>query len=152
MAFKFRAQAALDLRTRQLQEAQRELARAEGDREVARRRLAAAEQSLVEARATASEAQQTITDCSALQWYRFWILRLEHERKAHVATLAARDEAVARAAAICQQAQQKKESLHRFRDKARAGYEAEEAAAERKLIDELATRRYAATRQSALGT
>jgi flagellar export protein FliJ len=149
MAFKFRAQAALDLRTRQLQHAQRELARAEGDRDVARRRVADAEQALIDARAAAAEAQPTITDCSALQWYRFWIVRLEHERTAHLATLAARDEAVARAAATCLQAQQKKESLHRFREKARTGYEAAEAAAERKLIDELATRRYAATRQSA---
>jgi flagellar export protein FliJ len=152
VAFKFRAQAALDLRARELQEAQRELARAEGDRDLARRRVADAQQALSEARVTASDAQRTATDCAALQWYRFWILRLDHERTAHLATLAAREEAVAKAAAVCQRAQQKKESLRRFREKARAGYEAQEAAAERKLIDELATRRYAATRQSALDT
>ena len=151
MAFKFRAQAALDLRARELQEAQRQLARAEGDRDVARRRVAEAERVLGEARVTAADAQRTVIDCAALQWYRFWILRLDHERTAHLATLAAREQAVAKAAAVCQRAQQKKESLHRFREKARAGYEAQEAAAERKLIDELATRRYAATRQSALG-
>jgi flagellar export protein FliJ len=148
--FKFRAQAALDLRTRQLQDAQRELARAEGDRDAARLRVRQADQALDEAKAQAAAAQRTANDCTALQWYQFWILRLSHERTAHAATLAAREEVVQRAAAACLRAQQKREALDRFREKALLGYEALEAEAERKLIDELATRRYAATRQSAL--
>jgi flagellar export protein FliJ len=146
--FKFRAQAALDLRTRQLQEAQRELARAEGDRDAARLRVTQADEALEAARAQAADAQRTATDCTALQWYRFWIIRLGHERTAHAATLAAREQVVQRAAAACMRAQQKREALDRFREKALLGYEAAEAEAERKLIDELATRRYAATRQS----
>lgn len=151
MAFKFRAQAALDLRTRQLQEAQRELARAEGDRDAARLRLRQADEAIDEAKAQGAAAQRTAKDCTALQWYQFWIIRLSHERKAHAATLAAREQVVQRAAAACLRAQQKREALDRFREKALLGYEAAEAEAERKLIDELATRRYAATRQSALG-
>ena len=151
MPFKFRAQAALDLRTRQLQEAQRELARAEGDRDAAGLRVRQADQALDDAKAQAAAAQRTANDCTALQWYQFWILRLSHERKAHAATLAAREQVVQRAAAACMRAQQKREALDRFRGKALRGYEAAEAEAERKLIDELATRRYAATRQSALG-
>jgi flagellar export protein FliJ len=148
VAFRFRAQAALDLRTRELQDAQRELARFEADRDAARLRLTQAEQAVIDARDQATTAQRTVTDCTALQWYQFWILRLDHERKAHVAALAAREEAVKRAAAVCMRAQQRRESLDRFREKARLGYEAEQDAVERKLIDELATRRYAATRQS----
>ena len=148
MAFRFRAQAALDLRSRELQDAQRELARFQADRDAARLRLTQAEQALSDARTQGSAAVSTVTDCTALQWYQFWILRLGHERKAHVAALAAREEAVTRAAAACMRAQQRRESLDRFREKARLGYEAEQAAAERKLIDELATRRYAVTRQS----
>lgn len=148
MQFKFRAQAALDLRTRELEAAQRDLARAEADRDVARRRVGEAAAAVARARTTASEAERTATDCTALQWYRFWIARLDHERKAHEATLAARDEAVRRAAAACMRARQRRESLARFREKAQLAFEAAEAAAERKLIDELATRRYAATRQS----
>jgi flagellar export protein FliJ len=148
--FKFRAQAALDLRTRELQDAQRQLARAEGDRDAARLRVQHADEALDGARTQAAAAERTATDCTALQWYRFWILRLSHERKAHAAALAAREEAVKRAAAACMRAEQKREALDRFREKARLGYEAAEAAAERKLIDELATRRYVATRQSAL--
>jgi flagellar export protein FliJ len=150
VAFKFRAQAALDLRTRELEQAQRELARAQGDRDAARIRLAQADAGLDEARRQAGEAMRTATGCTALQWYQSWILRLSHERKAHNATLAAREEAVTPAAAACMRAQQRRKALDRFREKARLGYEAQQAAAERKLIDELATRRYAATRQSAL--
>jgi flagellar export protein FliJ len=150
--FKFRAQAALDLRTRELEAAQRELARAEADRDLARRRVGEAAEAVAQARTTAAQAQRTATDCTALQWYRFWILRLDHERKAHEAMLAAREEAVGRAAAACMRARQRRESLARFREKAQLAFEAAEAAAERKLIDELATRRYAATRQSASET
>ena len=149
MAFRFRAQAALDLRTRELEVAQRELARAEGDRDAARLRLNEAEGALTQARTTASEAQRTSTDCTALQWYRFWILRLNHERAAQQAALAAREEAVRQATAACMHARRKREALDRFRGKARDRYDAAEAAAERKLIDELATRRFSTTRQSA---
>ena len=148
MPFKFRAQAALDLRTRELEAAQRQLAIAEHDRDAAQQRVGEAADAVARARITAADAQRTATDCTALQWYQFWIVRLDHERKAHEATLVAREDAVRRAAAACMRARQKRESLARFRDKAQLGYEAAEAAAERKLIDELATRRYAATRQS----
>ncbi|HEY6359861.1 MAG TPA: flagellar export protein FliJ [Vicinamibacterales bacterium] len=152
MAFRFRAQAALDLRTRELEVAQRELARAQGDRDAAGVRVEQANAALEAARTQAAEALRTATTCTALQWYQSWILRLSHERKAHNATLAAREEAVTRAAAACLRAQQRREALDRFREKARASYEAAQAATERKLIDELATRRYATTRQSALCT
>lgn len=150
MRFRFRAQAALDLRSRQLQDAQRELARAEGDRDAARLRVTQADEAIDDAKAQGAAAQRTAKDCTALQWYQFWIIRLSHERKAHAATLAAREEVVQRAAAACLRAQQKREALDRFREKALRSHEAAEADAERKLIDELATRRYAATRQSAL--
>jgi len=148
MAFRFRAQAALDLRSRELQDAQRELAKRQGDRDRAQLRVSEAGEALTAARAKASEAQRTVTDCTALQWYQFWILRLDHERKAHAATLAAREEAVMQARAACLRAQQKRDSLERFRDKAQLAYESAQAATERKLFDELATRRYAVTRQS----
>jgi flagellar biosynthesis chaperone FliJ len=128
VAFRFRAQAALDLRTRQLQDAQREVARLEGDRDVARQRLEAADAAIAGAKSQASDATKTATDCTALQWYQFWILRLSHERKAYAAALAAREEAVARAAAACMRANQRREALDRFRDKARGHYEAAEAA------------------------
>jgi len=148
VVFKFRAQAALDLRDRELQDAQRELAKRQGDRDAAGLRVTEAEQALFDARVTSADAQRTVTDCTTLQWYQFWIVRLDHERKAHMATLATREDAVTQARVVCLLAQQKRDSLERFRDKARRGYEAAEADTERKLFDELATRRYAVTRQS----
>ena len=147
--FKFRAQAALDLRQRELEEAQRQLARTEELRDIARRRLQQADDDRAQARVQANEAQRTAGDVTALQWYRFWILRLDHERAAHAAALAAREHDVTQAVAACMRAKQRRESLDRFRKKAQAAHEHAELAAEMKVIDELATRRY--KRPSAAG-
>lgn len=149
MAFRFRAQAALDLRTRELEAAQRELARVQADRDLARQRVGEASEALAGARTAAGEATRSATDCTTLQWYRFWILRLEHERTAQIKMLALRDEAVRVATVACTRAQQRRESLFRFRERAFVAYEAAEAVRERKLVDELATRRFASARQSA---
>jgi len=143
-AFKFRAQAALDLRDRELTEAQRQLARVEEVRDAARRRLEAADAEAQQARDRATEAHRTTNDASALQWYRFWILRLDHERKAHAAALAAREKDVAQATAACVVARQKRESLDKFRQKAKAAHEQAQLADEMKVIDELAARRFVA--------
>jgi flagellar export protein FliJ len=143
--FKFRAQAALDLRQRQLEEAQRQLARTEALRDAARRRLQQADDEAARARTQAADAHRTATDVTALQWYRFWILRLDHERAAHAAALASREHDVTQAAAACMRAKQRRESLDRFRKKAQAAHDKAELAAEMKVIDELATRRYVRT-------
>jgi flagellar export protein FliJ len=147
--FRFRAQAALDLRQRELDEAQRQLARIEELRDAARRRLQQADEDAAAARAKATEAQRTPGDVTALQWYRFWILRLDHERAAHAAALAVREHDVTQAAAACMRAKQRRESLDRFRRKAQDAHEHAELAEEMKMLDELATRRYA--RASAAG-
>jgi len=144
--FRFRAQAALDLRARELEVAQRELARAQAVRDAARARVGQAEAHAARARAQAAEVQRTSLEAAGLEWYRFWILRLDHERTLHAATLAARDQDVERAAAACLRARQRRESLDRFKQKARAAHDEQQRAAETKLIDELATRRFAAAR------
>jgi flagellar FliJ protein len=148
--FKFRAQAALDLRSRELEEAQRQLARTEELRDAARRRLEEAEAAATRAREQATEAQRTSTDVATLQWYRFWIVRLDHERTACATALAARDRDVTQAAAACMRAKQRRESLDRFRQKAQAAHDDAEQAAEMKLIDELATQRYGRTSAAAI--
>ena len=140
--FKFRAQAALDLRSRELEQAQRELARAQELRDAAARRLEEADAAAARAREQGAGAQRTAKAVTELEWYHFWILRLAHERTALVAALAAREEDVKRAAAACMRARQRRESLVRFKDKARAAYDEAQRAAEMKLIDELATRRF----------
>ena len=140
--FRFRAQAALELRRRQLDAARRELAEAERVRDQARVRVAEAIAAVAAAReAGSARAHQpgTITDW---HWYRIWILRLEHERVAESALLASREAAVEAARLACLAARQRHESLERFREKALDAFEAAEAAADRKLVDELATRRF----------
>jgi flagellar export protein FliJ len=146
MRFRFRAQAALDLRTRALEQAQRELARAEALRDAATRRVADADAAAARAREAATEAQRTARETTGLEWYRFWILRLTHERAAHAKALAAREQDVGRAVVACVAARQRRESLERFKEKARAAHAAAQHTAETKLIDELATRRFAAQR------
>ena len=141
--FKFRAQAALDLRQRELEEAQRQLARTEELRDAARRRVQQADDDGMRAREQATEAQRTAGDVATLQWYRFWIIRLDHERAAYATALAARERDVTQAAAACMRARQRRESLERFRKKAQTAHDEAEQAAEMKMIDELATRRYA---------
>ena len=146
--FRFRAQAALDLRTRELEEAQRQLARAVEVRETARRRVTDADASAVAARTAAAQAQRTPGQTN-FEWYRSWILRLDHERRTLATTLAERAADAERASVACTAARVRRESLERFRDKARAAHAAAEQAADMKLIDELATRRYAVRQQSA---
>ena len=140
--FRFRAQAALDLRRREFDAARRELAVAEQVRDDARRRVEHADAAVRAARdAGSARAHQagTITDW---HWYRFWILRLEHERTAEGVVLASKEARVEAARVACARAKQRCESLERFRAKARETFDAAEAAAERKLVDELATRRF----------
>lgn len=141
-AFRFRAQAALDLRRRELTTAQADLARAERDREAAREGVARATAALVEARHTAAAHGSGTQPARELQWYRFWILRLDHERRAAASRLETREADVAAASAACLRAKVRCESLERLREKALRAHRLAEAEAERKVIDELATRRF----------
>jgi flagellar export protein FliJ len=145
-AFRFRAQAALDLRQRELDAAQRELARTQRDLATARQRLGDAEAACRRASDETTARMREPATSTQLHWYQSWILRLDHERKACAATVAARDLAVATAANACMHAKRRCESLERLRTRAQQTHEAAEAAADRKLIDELATRRHAAER------
>ncbi|MBI4265882.1 MAG: flagellar FliJ family protein [Acidobacteria bacterium] len=144
--FRFRAQAALDVRRRQLVTAQRDLARAEHVRDAARQGVVDADAAVARARRAASEQLGAPRSSTALEWYRFWILRLDHERAAAAALLSARDRDVTAAAAACLRAKQRCESLERLREKARRAHARAEADVERKTIDELAARRFSAWR------
>jgi flagellar export protein FliJ len=143
--FRFRAQAALDLRRREYEQAQRELAESQRDLHLARTRWqqASADVDAAQQAATAQSARATVNE---LEWYRFWIARLVHERQAQALHVMTREQRVSDAAAACQRAHQRCEALERFREKARRAHDAAESATERKLIDELASRRYAAAR------
>ena len=141
--FRFRAQPALDLRRREYEAAQRVLARADAERQQAHTRVEAAERASAQARREADDAVRTPVGGRDREWYRFWIVRLDREREAAAATLTQKDAAVAAARAACLHARQRCEALERFRDKAHTAYLAGLAAEERKIIDDLATQRYA---------
>ena len=148
--FVFRAQAAIDVRQREYDEARRVLARASLDLRAANDVWSEARGRQQEARTRwAQEMTQTI-DPARSQWYRFWIVRLEHEQAVCAQAVAARERDVAAATTACQATRQRLEALERFRDKARHAWEQAAAADEHKQIDALATLRHvAALRESA---
>jgi flagellar export protein FliJ len=141
--FTFRAQPALDLRRREHEAAQRALARADAERQHARVVLDAAERAAAHARREADDAARTAGGHADREWYRFWIVRLDRERGAAMVNLQRHEEAVAHARSACLQARQRCEALARLREKAYAAYLADAAAAEKKVVDELSTQRYA---------
>ena len=140
--FRFRAQAALDLRRRELADAQAKLAKAERDRDAAREGVARAAAAVADAQNAGAAQISNRHSATDLEWYRFWILRLDHERKAARSRLQAREADVITATAFCLHAKQRCESLEKLREKALQAHQLEEDALERKLIDELATRRF----------
>ena len=146
--FRFRAQAALDLRHRELEAAQRELSRAEHDRHTARLCVEEATAAAQQAREAASGATAGAHSSNELQWYRSWILRLDYERSGSAARLSARDRDVAAAVAACMHAKRRCEALERLRSRAQRAHERAELEVERKLIDELATRKYITERRT----
>jgi flagellar export protein FliJ len=141
--FTFRAQPALDLRRREHEAAQRVLARADAERQQARARLDAAERAAAQGRHDADTAARSALGQGEREWYRFWIIRLDRERGAAAVHLQRHDEALAHARSACLQARQRCEALERLREKAYAAYLEGVTAAEKKIIDELATQRYA---------
>ena len=141
--FRFRAQPALDLRVREYEAAQRALARADAERHHARTRLEAGERALAQARHDADAAGRTAVAGPDREWYRFWILRLDRERGALQADCHRANAAVEVARAACLEAKRRCEALERFREKAYAAHLAAEEFQERKIIDDLATQRFA---------
>jgi flagellar export protein FliJ len=145
-AFRFRVQAALDLRTRELGVAQRELAHVETLRAAARERLARGADALARARDTMAERMRDPGAGPPLEWYRFWMLGLDDERAACAKGLEACDAAVRRAAEDCRQARLRRESLDRLRQRLHRRHTDAQTAEERKLLDELGARRHTAAR------
>ncbi len=147
--FRFRAQAALDLRRREYQTAQGNLTRAEQVREMAARDVEKAALALAEAQRTSTEQGRQTRTPTEMQWYRFWIVRLDHERRSAQSLLAVRQGEVVKMLAACVHAKRQCESLERLRDKMRRTHERAEADAERKVIDEIATLRFNIDRRGA---
>lgn len=140
--FRFRAQAALDLRRREDERAMAALARAEAGLRAAMTRLRETEARAAEARAQCAGLLQQTTLTPQYLWYRSWILRLDRERGAAASAVAAREKERARAAAERARTHQRVEALDRFREKSQRAWAEKLAAEEQKHLDALATIRF----------
>lgn len=113
-SFRFHPQPALDLRRREHDATQRALARADAERQRARDLVDAADRALADARRDADDANRESKSRAELEWYRFWIVRLNRERAALEAALRVCVAAVAEARAACLAARQRREALERL--------------------------------------
>jgi flagellar export protein FliJ len=142
--FRFRAQAALDLRQREYDAARRVLANAEADLREAERLLREAAQCAADARTQCAARMQEAGGQGQQQWYRSWILKLDRDRALAAQAASARKSDVTRAAIECTRSRQRVESLERFKEKALHEWERNALAEEQKHIDALATMRFTA--------
>jgi flagellar biosynthesis chaperone FliJ len=144
MAFRFRAQAAIDLRAKQDEDAQRALG-------VARHATAAAErvrqheQTMFEdGQARAREEESQSWDTARAIWYRNWI-KLQRQRIANAdAALEARREEERAVAQAAMDARRRLRSLEHLRDRTLKAYQTAELRAEQKEFDVLGGLRYVA--------
>ena len=140
--FRFRAQAALDLRQREDDEALRVLAQAEAGLQAAIVRLREVEQRGAEPPTQCAALVQRAGSAAQQQWYRSWILRLDRERAAAAGAVTVREKERGRAAAARVATHQRVEALERFKEKAQDAWQRQIAADEQKHLDALATIRF----------
>ena len=139
--FTFRAQPALDLRTRELDARRRDLATAEWELRAARQLFTEAEQTLRDAHGNARETLQH-AGIEQYVWHRVWIDRVERAKAAHAVTVAQRQDDVAKAAASCRKAKQRVDAMEKLKEKALAAWEHEARLREQRELDALATMRF----------
>lgn len=147
-AFRFSAEAALDLRKRQDEEAQRALAAAET---LAQRAERARDDAQARLDATIAEASTRECEAGALTWqvwYRNWIegLRRDLARREH--ELQERRTEVRRCAARALEARRKRKSLERYRERSYEAWQDAVAHEEQQAMDELATLRFTRSREA----
>lgn len=143
-AFKFRAQAALDLRKRQDDEAQRNLADATRVRLLAETSVDAASAAVDESMQQAREALQSVASGDLHVWHRNWIVSRKQE-------LAVRREALAKSRAAEQLARQRAHdarravrSLERWFERVWRRHQQAQQRVEQRELDEMGALRYVA--------
>jgi flagellar export protein FliJ len=145
-AFRFRAQAALDLRRTQDEEAQRALAAAKNATAAARAVVERAEHALVEARERAREEEAHAADTTAAIWYRNWMKGLQRAIGLARAALEERLVAERAASARAVEARRRLRSLERLRDRMLRAAQRAELRAEQKAFDLLGSLGHVARR------
>lgn len=146
--FRFRAQAALDLRRREDEAATRVLAQAERHLLQAKAALAEADGRLADARRQPMAGPGGAGVLQDARWHRSWIVRLESEQRTSARQAGEREGVVAVALTARHRTHQRLKSLERFREKSLDRHKEVEEAAERKLLDALGTMRYTAARRA----
>jgi flagellar export protein FliJ len=142
MRFVFGAQAALELRRREDDEARRDLAAAESRRAQAARDLADAESSLAEVVERSVREDARAGAVAVRIWYRNWIAH-ERRRVARARSeLVARDADVEEAATAARAARVRREALEHLRARAEAAWTRAATRREQQVIDELAIARF----------
>jgi flagellar export protein FliJ len=142
--FRFRAQAALDLRITQEEAALRVLARAQNDADRARARVDEARESVAAADRQFQFSQHEGLSGSLLGWHRSWIAkqRLEVDARKREAAISA--VAVDRAAASVRDTHRRRRTLERLRDRSRRAYDLEAGRQDTREMNMLAGLRYLA--------
>jgi flagellar export protein FliJ len=142
--FQFRAQAALDLRRKQEDEARRALADAQTAHEAAQARAVAADLGARNAADEFVSAQRKGTEAWRLGWHQSWITKLRLEADACQRATAISAATVERATASVVSAYQRRRTLERLRERARRRYETEAARQHSREMNDLASLRFAA--------
>lgn len=152
LPFTFRAEAALDLRRKQEDEARRALAAAQTAHEAAQARAVAAD---LNARRAADEcltSQHAGTAAWRLGWHQSWITKLRLEADACQRATAISAGHVERATASVIVAHQKRRTLERLRERARKRYDLEATREHSRAMDALAGMRFVARAAERGGT
>lgn len=144
MPFRFRAQAALDLRRRQDDEAQRELGVARHATVAAARVVQQERQTLEDGLARARDDEARAWDTARAIWYRNWITLQKERIAAAEAVLVKRREEERTAAERAMMTRRKLRSLERLRERNVKAYQTAELKAEQKEFDVLGGLRFVA--------
>lgn len=147
--FRFRAQAALDLRQREYDEAARRDAAAQAAERGARAAKVDAEEALAAALRRADG--EAVTGATPHAWHRNWIVGLQHEIARRDRVLQDREMEAADARERARVALRRVRSLEQFRHRQSQAYEAEARRQEQRGLDEFASIRFTARRMNEEG-
>jgi hypothetical protein len=140
--FRFRAEAALEMRRREHDRALVVLARAQAAFVAARQGVEAAAKAIENADRELRQAMQTPDPQLPLGWYRSWRLKVREDHRAAEARRDARDKDVREATAEMSRSRQRVRSLERLRELAFAAWERESRRSDQRTMDALAAVRF----------
>lgn len=140
--FRFRAEAALEMRRREHDRALVMLAHAQAAFVAALEGVEAAQKTVDHADRELQQAMQAPDPQLPLGWYRSWRLKVREDYRAAEARRDARDKDVREATAEVSRSRQRVRSLERLRELALTAWERESRRSDRRTMDALASMRF----------